>query len=554
MRPILKFSLLFFCLLSFKLFAKELTVLHTNDLHSRILGGKDYKEHGKFKKLGHYAKLSYLIKKSKENLKGASHILVDGGDFYSGSLFHILGPRKNIDYNPEIDFFLYNNYHATTLGNHEFDAREVGLANMLSKLEKKNHPFRIVSTNAKISKESSLHKFKDKLILKSYIVKLPSNIKVGLIGLLGPDGSRVSRTGRKNLSFFGYNEEKDKDSWNELYTELQIEVLSLKDKGVDFVVALMHGGDPEDEKIATNVQGIDLIVAGHKHSVYEKPKKVLNTFIVQAGSYGQYLGKVTLSKREGILTLKNKDFIHKVLPETPKDEIYDSLVESYSSAVDKVLAPTKRKSNDVIFTPKKSYPHRGEGSLEYGRKIISHIRSEANGKLSEKIDFYFSARSLIREGLYKEKSYKLHEIFQVLPIGMDEKFNPGSPIVTFYLSKHDVKKLISFLELYSKFSPLFTPLYADNISFSVRSWGIPFLNRITNLKMNGKSFEQWPEYLKVGTNSYVGAYLDKIGSMSFGLLKFTTRNIKGLPVKDITVTNLREFLLLSSKLEELGHL
>jgi len=541
-------------ILSFSIYSKELTILHTNDLHSRFLGGTDYQEDSEFKKLGHFAKLSHIIKKTKKGLKDTPYVLVDGGDFYSGSLFHILGPRLKSSYNPELDFFLYNEYDASTLGNHEFDASEDGLANMLNKLAKKETNFKIVSSNVVISKKSKLNKFKNSLIVKSHTKTLAGNIKVGFLGLLGPDGSRVSRNGRSNVTFVGYDEEKDKVRWDSLIESLQKTVDKLQNNNVDFIIALMHGGSPEDIKIAKEVNGIDLIVAGHTHTVYKKPIRVSNTFIVQAGSYGQFLGKVTLSKANGQLTILNNDFIKNVDPSTPKDETYNKLIAKYQLEINQHLKMKGTKSSDYIFTSNDSYTHRGEGSVLYGIKVISAVRNQLNKKLKNPIDFYFSSRSLVREGLLNGKQYNLSEIFQILPIGMDKDYNPGSPVVSLYLTNFEVRKIISFLELYSKFNPIFTPIFSDNIKYEVRSWGIPFVNRIKNLTMNGIPFENWPNLIRVGTNSYVGGYLDKVGSMSFGLIKFTAKDKKGRPVKIIKSGLGREFLLLSDELKTKGKL
>ncbi|OUR94167.1 hypothetical protein A9Q84_17855 [Halobacteriovorax marinus] len=550
----MRFWFLIILFVSLPSFSKSLTVLHTNDLHSRFLGGTDYQEGGEFKKLGHYSKLSHLIKETKSKLKDQPSLLVDGGDFYSGSLFHILGPREKITFNPEIDFFLYNNYDATTLGNHEFDANEVGLSNMLSKLKKRKSTFRIVSTNAVISKKSKLYSFKEEVIVKSLVKTLKNDTKVGILGLLGPDGSRVSRSGRSELTFKGYNETKDKTNWDELIFELHREIKKLKKVGVDFIVLLMHGGAPEDIKIATNVDGIDLIVAGHTHEVYVRPIRVKDTYIVQAGSYAQFLGKVVLVKEKGKLTLGNEDFIQRVLPTTPSDPIFDKRVEKYLEKINELISGSGKVATDKIFTASESYSHSGEGSLLYGTKVVTAIRSNLNKSRKDKIDLYFSSKALVREGMLKNKSYNLLELFQILPIGMDANFNPGSPVVSFYLSKDEVMRLISFLELYSKFSPLFTPIYADNISFEVRNWGIPFINRVHSLKMNGIPFEKWPELIHVGTNSYVGSYLDKVGSMSYGLIEFIAKDRTGNPILEIPMSKFSEFHFFSRELEERGAL
>src|SRR5262245_10261253 len=108
------------------------TVLHTNDLHSHVEGNGPDAFVGLPEKQslirGHYARLTTLISRIRKE-KEAVHepvLLVDGGDFFSGTLFHALSPSASPS-SPELDFFAMNGYDAITVGNHEFDAGIAGL-------------------------------------------------------------------------------------------------------------------------------------------------------------------------------------------------------------------------------------------------------------------------------------------------------------------------------------------------------------------------------------------------------------------------------------------
>ncbi|WZX99509.1 bifunctional UDP-sugar hydrolase/5'-nucleotidase [Bacillus sp. FSL W7-1360] len=63
---------------------------------------------------------------------------------------------------------------------------------------------------------------------------------------------------------------------------------------VDAIVLLSHLGLPMDEKIAAQVEGIDVILGAHTHHALQEGKRVKNTLIAQAGKCGQYIGEVTL--------------------------------------------------------------------------------------------------------------------------------------------------------------------------------------------------------------------------------------------------------------------
>jgi 2',3'-cyclic-nucleotide 2'-phosphodiesterase (5'-nucleotidase family) len=63
----------------------------------------------------------------------------------------------------------------------------------------------------------------------------------------------------------------------------------------DLVVLLSHLGHEDDVKLAEAIEGIDVIVGGHSHTVLPEPVMVGRTLIVQAGSYGKHLGRLELT-------------------------------------------------------------------------------------------------------------------------------------------------------------------------------------------------------------------------------------------------------------------
>jgi len=68
---------------------------------------------------------------------------------------------------------------------------------------------------------------------------------------------------------------------------------------VDALVLLSHLGLPNDERIAAEVPGIDLILGGHTHHLLEKPLLVGSTAICAAGKFGAYFGRLELTFGEG---------------------------------------------------------------------------------------------------------------------------------------------------------------------------------------------------------------------------------------------------------------
>ncbi|TWW08122.1 hypothetical protein E3A20_27500 [Planctomyces bekefii] len=129
-----------------------LTLLHTNDLHSHLEGfgpsallNDPVKGHWT---KGHYARLSTLIAQVRQESAaiGAPVLLVDAGDFFSGTLFQALTPSQSPS-SPELDFFLDQQYDAVAIGNHEFDARRAGFMRIIEKAKARGIGDRLLVSN-----------------------------------------------------------------------------------------------------------------------------------------------------------------------------------------------------------------------------------------------------------------------------------------------------------------------------------------------------------------------------------------------------------------------
>ncbi len=90
-------------------------------------------------------------------------------------------------------------------------------------------------------------------------------------------------------------------------------VKELRNEGCDIVICLSHSGvstgksgdwSGEDVELAEKVKGIDIIISGHTHTKLDKPIIVNGVPIVQAGEYGQNVGKLSLTFNNGKLTVR----------------------------------------------------------------------------------------------------------------------------------------------------------------------------------------------------------------------------------------------------------
>lgn len=250
---------------------KKITILHTNDMHSRIEPFPD--DGGIFANMGGMARRASLI--SKIRSQESNVLLLDAGDIFQGT------PYFNF-YGGELEFKLMSkmNYDAATLGNHDFDN---GLEGLLEQLP--NASFSFVSSNYDFTQTILKNKF------LPYNIFRKNGIKVGVFGLGIELEGLVARD--------NYGQTKYLDPVEISKTMIQ----ELNNKKCDLIICLSHLGYSyksdriDDRKLAEQVSGIDLIIGGHTHTFLDNPEEVVNaeghkTLINQVGWSGLKLGKV----------------------------------------------------------------------------------------------------------------------------------------------------------------------------------------------------------------------------------------------------------------------
>ena len=104
---------------------KKVDVMFLHDTHSHLNEFATV-EDGKSQVMGGFAKIKTLIREQKE--KNPETLLLDAGDFSMGTLVQVVYEEEA----SEIRMLGELGFEVTTLGNHEFDYKAEGLANMLN--------------------------------------------------------------------------------------------------------------------------------------------------------------------------------------------------------------------------------------------------------------------------------------------------------------------------------------------------------------------------------------------------------------------------------------
>ena len=251
---------------------KTLTILHTNDWHSRIDPFPD--NDPKYPGQGGAARRAALISKIRDEQSNV--LLVDAGDIFQGTpYFNFYGGE------PEFKLMSAMGYEAATLGNHDFDN---GIDGLVNKMPFANFPF--VNCNYGVNDTALEGKLKKSIILKK------NGLKIGILGVGIDLTGLVPDANWKGIQYNNPIIAADNES---RYLKL--------DQHCDMVICLSHLGyqydtfKPSDLMLASNTKHIDVILGGHTHTFLEKPVTVMNAIgnnvtINQVGWAGLRLGRL----------------------------------------------------------------------------------------------------------------------------------------------------------------------------------------------------------------------------------------------------------------------
>ncbi len=173
---------------------------------------------------------------------------------------------------------------ANNLGNHEMDV----LPENLSKLFK-SAKYKTLACNINIVPNSLMNG-----TIEKSMVYVENGTPYGIIGIAPSDyKDRV----KPNKTM----EEISVDDFETTIKDVQQEVDKLKAKGVNRIILLSHSGFGNDQRIAQETSGIDIILGGHTHNTIEGVKEGVNLFysksgepvvITQYGKDGENIGKL----------------------------------------------------------------------------------------------------------------------------------------------------------------------------------------------------------------------------------------------------------------------
>ena len=521
----------------------RVTILFTHDMHSRL---DEFKSDSGM--VGGIGRLKTEIDEKRE--ENPATFLLDGGDFSMGTLYQTIYETDAA----ELTMLGRMGYDATTFGNHEFDYRAQGVANMFrSALENEAEDETLTLPQfviANIDWEKNNDE-DDQVIQKAladygstpYTVIERAGVRVGVYGVMGEDAEACAP--ESGLEF-----EDIVETSKEVVAELQKE-------DVDMIVCLSHSGTSEDadksedEILAKEVPEIDVIISGHSHTVLPEPLVYGDTVIVSAGCYGQNLGELNLIpgedgrwKVEGYALVAMDDSVEQDAEITAylsdyKEIINEEYLSRFGYTADQVLA-----ENDITFSEVDDlYAKLEESNL--GNLISdSYIYAvkQAEGEDYEPIALAVVASGVIRD-TFQKGEITVSDAFNVSALGIGADRITGYPLVSVYLTGAELKTVA---EIDASVSPLMTAaqLYPSGMKWIYNPNRL-ILNRVTAAGLTADSVGQEDKIYvdqmekleddklyRVVSGLYSAQMLGAVEDTSKGILKITPKNKEGEKITD----------------------
>lgn len=511
-------------------------VMFLHDTHSHLNEFATVEE-GQSQIMGGFAKIKTLINEQKA--KNPDTLLLDAGDFSMGTLIQVVFEEEA----SEIRMLGNLGMDATTLGNHEFDYKASGLANMMNHAVASGDTLpAMVLCNVDWAGMEEKGLTEDQELLKEAF----TNYGVQEYIMVEKEGVNIAITGVFGKDCFDCVPNCPLD-FKDPVEAVKETVAKIKEtENADMIVCVSHSGTWEDEEksedeiLAKSVPDLDLIISGHTHTKLSEPIVHGDTYIVSAAEYGKYLGNLTMSRKEdGRWKMDSYELIT-VSEDIEEDEETQKKVEALMDMVDsKYLEQfgfTKDEilcENDIEFVPQSDLAEK-HTELNLGSIIADSYTYAAEQILGEgAVDVAVAPAGTIRDS-YSLGNITTEQVFNSFSLGIGEDGIPGYPLIGVYLTGAELK---TAAEIDSSISDLMTTarLYTDGLYWHYNPNRM-ILNKVTDVFLvNGEEEREElvdDQLYLVVTDFYSSQMLGNVTNMSYGLLSIVPKFADGTPIEN----------------------
>ena len=518
---------------------KQIDVLFTHDTHSHLDSFSTI-VNGEQKEVGGFAKIKTLINEKKK--EDPDTLILDGGDFSMGTLIQTVYDTEAA----ELRMLGYLGYDVTTFGNHEFDYRSQGLANMLkaAKSSGETLPEIVVCNVDWDSMEKAGLNDGQKQIqsafetygVKDYVMVQKGDVKIAVVGVFGKDALECAPT--CELSF------KDPvEAVKKTVEEIK------KNEEADMIACVSHGGTwedeskSEDELLAKAVPDLDLIISGHTHSELQEAIQHGNTYIVSCGEYGRNLGSLSMTQNsDGRWNLSAYELIP-VSEDVKADKATQERIDALMDTVDtNYLADFGYTRKEVLAQNDVEFNSLEEMGTEHKELNLGDIMADAYVYAVENSEYYDGDPvdvAVVPSGTVRDTYTKgditVEDVYNSFSLGIGKDGVAGYPLINAYLTGKELKLVA---EVDASISDFMTTarLYCSGLNFTYNPHRM-ILNKVTDCyltRADGERTEIEDDKLyHVVTDLYTGQMLGSVMKMSYGLLSLEPKDKDGNPIENL---------------------
>ena len=513
------FILLLTVLTSLTAEAKNVDIMFMHDVHSF---------------LDRIAQAKTLINQQK--VKNPETLVLDAGDFSQGTLYQTVYASKAA----ELRILGLIGVEATTLGNHEFDCMDTGLAGMLDVARTSGDIVpELLLCNVDWSKNNDYTNTVKRAFndygAKDYDIFVKDGVRIAVFGLFGKDSFFCAPTCQ--LTFFDQYEQAGKT------------VKQIKEKeNPDMIVCISHSGTDknikksEDEILAKKVPDIDLIISGHSHTNLEQPIQHGNTYVVSCGEYSHNVGSLSMKKKEdGRWEMTRYDILP--VENVEPDAVVSAKLEDFKKDIDvEYLSKFGFETNQVLGNAYSNYTHPEMGHIiadMYRKTVIKYEIECPNSEMmgtGKHIDFAVVPTGIAREDLLKG-DITTKDVFNAFSLGIGPDQIAGYPLVSVYLSGREFKNAceIDYTMGTTLGFPLLS-LFISGITYEYNPHRM-ILDKVTKVylvKDDGSKEEVEDNKLyRVVSDIYTGRMLGSVNGLTYGLLSLIPKNSDGSVVENL---------------------
>ena len=180
--------------------------------------------------------------------------------------------------------------------------------------------------------------------------------------------------------------------------DLKLNIEKARRDHAQLVVLLSHNGFDVDRKLASRVDGIDVILTAHTHDALPDVVKVGKTLLIASGSHGKFVSRLDLDVRDDVIN----DYRYKLIP------VFSDVIPrdpGMAAKIRSVRAPHEAMLSEVVGRTETLLYRRGNFNGTLDDLICDALMSERDAEIALSPGFRWGASILPGSDITREDIY-----------------------------------------------------------------------------------------------------------------------------------------------------